>query len=343
MTKFIANLEVETDITLPPDIPFLCYNHSASAYTVFLRNAHEVRHDLTFLTMQVIFDAPSIQDAKAISKKLAKEFVDYLSLVSNIKVRLRALLHLFNWEPGNRADREAFYFTRSQRHDGAPYDALDQSLLDTIALLQSHPTAPRVQRAIKWFASGVASRSPDDQFTFFWLVVELIAQVIKEPASIPDKCPKCRAPLYCPDCEATPLHRPYPKQAIEQLFLKYCAEEPEEFYRRANDARNMLMHGEEVEAIEAALSMPFSDLVDQLGRLAWISILNQFAPTLVGRSVQLMQTNMYVYMNLTGSAHIQVGFIPNFDNPDPSHFPDIKLTIDNSPRPNPTLPTGDRA
>jgi len=56
-----------------------------------------------------------------------------------------------------------------------------------------------------------------------------------------------------------------------------------------------------------------------------------------------MQTNMYVYMNLTGSAHIQVGFIPNFDNPDPSHFPDIKLTIDNSPRPNPTLPTGDRA
>jgi len=80
MTKFIANLEVETDITLPPDIPFLCYNHSASAYTVFLRNAHEVRHDLTFLTMQVIFDAPSIQDAKAISKKLAKEFVDYLSL-----------------------------------------------------------------------------------------------------------------------------------------------------------------------------------------------------------------------------------------------------------------------
>lgn len=107
----------------------------------------------------------------------------------------------------------------------------------------------------------IASKAPDDQFTFFWLVIELIAQVIKEPAPVPDRCPKCKTPLYCSDCQATPLHRPYARQAIEQLFGKYCSDEPEEFYRRANEARNMLIHGEDVEAIEAALAMPFSDKV----------------------------------------------------------------------------------
>src|SRR5215831_18436602 len=172
MTKFLANWEVEADIILPMDLPFLRYDHPSSAYTVFLRNAQEVRPDIAFLTMQIVFDASSIQEARPIGKKLAKEFLDYLSFVSNLKVRLRALLHLFNWEPGARIDREALYFVRPQRHDDAPYKALNQRLLDTIGLLQTHSIAPRVQRAIKWFASGVASKTPDDQFTFFWLVIE---------------------------------------------------------------------------------------------------------------------------------------------------------------------------
>jgi hypothetical protein len=57
------------------------------------------------------------------------------------------LLHLFNWEPGNQADREAFYYTRPQPHYEAPYAALNQQLLDTIALLQLYPTVARIGRA----------------------------------------------------------------------------------------------------------------------------------------------------------------------------------------------------
>jgi hypothetical protein len=222
MTKFLANWEVETDIILPVEATYLRYDHPSSVYTDFLRNIQEARHDLTFLSMQIVFDAPSIQEARTIGKTLAKEFVDYLSFVSNLKVRLRSLLHLFNWEPGIPAAREALYFVRSQRHDDTPYEALNQRLLDTIGLLQAHSIAPRLQRAIKWFASGVASQTPDDQFTFFWLMIELVAQLIKEPAPVPDRCPKCKTPLYCSECEATPLHRPFAKQAIEQVFAKYC-------------------------------------------------------------------------------------------------------------------------
>jgi methylamine utilization protein MauJ len=332
MTRFLGNWEVETDIILPENVPFLRYDHPASIYTAFLRNIPGTRHDLTYLSMQFVFDAPSLLEAKRTGEQLAKEFLDYVCLASNLKARLRALLQIFNWEPGDSAMREALYFTKSQAHDDAPYSALQQPLLDTVALLQAHPVNPRLRRAMKWFANGVASKSPDDQFTFFWFVVELIAQIIKEPSRVPDKCPTCREPLYCPTCQTSPLHRPYPKQAIEQLFLKYCSNEPEIFYGRATEARNFLMHGDEVHSIEAALKIEFPNLVNEMGELAWISILNQFTPALVNKTPLFLQTNQYVYMNLSAKAHVQVGFAPNFENPAPSHFPNLNFTITSSPR-----------
>jgi hypothetical protein len=292
MTRFLGNWEVETDIILPKGTAFLRYDHPASTYTAFLRNIPEAHNDLTYLSMQFVFDAPSLQEAKSIGEPLAREFLDYVSVVSNLKVRLRTLLQIFNWERGSGM-REALYFTRSQAHDDAPYEALQRPLLDTIALLQTHSINPRLRRAMRWFASGVASKIPDDQFAFFWFVVELVAQLIKEPSRIPDKCPVCRGPLYCPACNTTPLHRPYPKQAIEQLFYKYCPSDQDVFYRRATDARNMLLHGDEVRAIEAALQIEFADLVDKMGELAWVSIINQFAPVLINKTPSFLRTGLH--------------------------------------------------
>jgi hypothetical protein len=90
-------------------------------------------------------------------------------------------------------------------------------------MLQAHSPNPRLRRAMKWFANGVSTRFYDDQFVYFWLVVELIAQNAKDPTPVPDKCPKCQGPLFCETCKTVPTHRPYQKQAIEQLFIKTCA------------------------------------------------------------------------------------------------------------------------
>jgi hypothetical protein len=84
MTRFLANWEVETDITLPSQTPFIRYDHPAGAYTVFLRNIPERRNDRTFLSMQFIFDAPSIAESKEIAEPLAKEFLDHLAFASNL-------------------------------------------------------------------------------------------------------------------------------------------------------------------------------------------------------------------------------------------------------------------
>jgi hypothetical protein len=82
-------------------------------------------------------DAPSLAEAKTIGEQVAKEFLDHLSFVSNLKVRLRDIFQIFNWEPGGSGVRDCLYFTRSYSHDDAPYEALESHLLDTIGMLQA--------------------------------------------------------------------------------------------------------------------------------------------------------------------------------------------------------------
>src|SRR5258708_12191488 len=100
MTKLLANWEVESELVLPDQTPFIRYDHPKGTYTAFLRNVPGQRDDLTFLSMQFIFDAPSIQESKDIGEPLAKEFLDYLVVASNLKIRLRRPFQIFNWRPG---------------------------------------------------------------------------------------------------------------------------------------------------------------------------------------------------------------------------------------------------
>jgi hypothetical protein len=95
----------------------------------------------------------------------------------------------------------------------------------------------------------------------------------------------------------------------------------------------MLMHGEETSSIEAALKIDFAELVDDMGKIAWVSLVNQFTPVMIGTTPSFIQTSQFVQMNLTGTAHMQVGFIPNFENPDPTHFPKVELTMVTTPSP----------
>jgi len=203
-------------------------------------------------------------------------------------------------------------------------------------MLQAQPISPQLRRALKWFGNGVASEYREDQFAYFWFVIELVAGLIKSTSPVPDKCPKCRGQLYCEACGVSPLHRPYPKQAIEQLFMKYVSNDPDVLHKRATSARNMLMHGDEVRAIEAALAIDFSALVDHVGALAWIALLNQFGPSLHVNAPTFLETSHYVRMNLSGRAHMKIGFPPNFDNPDPAHFPKVELSMTRRARRDPS-------
>jgi hypothetical protein len=192
--------------------------------------------------------------------------------------------------------------------DEPPFAAIEPHLLKTIALLQKTDIDTRLRRALKWFSNGIAAFYQDDQFAFFWFVVELVAQIAKDVAPVPDRCPKCREPMYCPSCNASHLHRPYPKHAVEALFEKSIRGDWQTFYRRAFRARNMLLHDDEMINIEKELGIEFSRLIDDIGKFAWIAILNRFAPSLVGTQPGFYQASTYGRTNIVFSANMQFGY-----------------------------------
>jgi hypothetical protein len=108
---------------------------------------------------------------------------------------------------------------------------------------------------------------------------------------------------------------------------KYIKDDDGTFFARANKLRNLLLHGEEIPAIEKTLGVDFSKEVDKLGQLAWTAILNRFTSGFGGHRPSLLQVSSYVHMKLTSKSHMQFGFTPNFENPDPDHLPAIEMTM----------------
>ena len=95
----------------------------------------------------------------------------------------------------------------------------------------------------------------------------------------------------------------------------------------------MLLHGDEIRNIEQELEIEFSRLVDDLGRLAWTAILNLFTPALAGTRPSFLHASTFVRMNLTFCANMQVGYTPDFDNPDPAALPKVQLSMQYVDRP----------
>jgi hypothetical protein len=114
MTRVMANWEVESDIILPAGTPFVRYDHPGSAYVVFIRPSHEDGAARSTLTLQIIFDAPDLKEARDLSEDPMKEFLDYLTYTSNMRARIGKLQHIFDWEPAAAGStmRHALYFPR---------------------------------------------------------------------------------------------------------------------------------------------------------------------------------------------------------------------------------------
>jgi hypothetical protein len=320
------NCEVESDLCLVATQSTLRYQHPKGTYVVFLRNLElKPAGESPLLSAQMTFNAPSLQESRKVGESYLREFLDFLTLITNNRFRIHRILQMFEWEP-ETDERSAIYYN-DVANPSIPFAALNDDILKTLSDIQREDLSPLVRRAIKWFGNGVASRYSDDQFTFFWLAIEVLSEATKDTSLRPDICPRCKTPMYCPSCEETPLHRPYPKQAIQQLFRRHGGTGWEEIYRKADKVRNQLMHGEEVAAIEANLSIDLKIIVDQVGRLAWTSLISQFNRVFANGDRQALFCDTYANGGLSSGAHLQVSFKPNFDNPDPAHFPKIELNI----------------
>ena len=60
-----------------------------------------------------------------------------------------------------------------------PEPLLNNDFMSTIDRLLACDVPAAIQRAIRWYRSGINATVPDDQFTYFWFALEIIAEFKK--------------------------------------------------------------------------------------------------------------------------------------------------------------------
>jgi len=324
MVRWLTDYEIETHLSIS-DGSRLVYVDPRGLFEVHLTNLRtDPGIDTPLLSAQVILAAEDEDAAVSQSREILKFFLDTLAFVSNTPFGIHQIVRVVDWSPG-LSQRNCIQFKGFVGAD-LPIPALDQRLLETVRALHKTEIRPRLCRALKWFSQGVGSIYLDDQFQYFWFVLELVAELIKDPERVPDLCPKCRAALFCPSCQTTPTHRPFPKQAINQLIDRLVLDKPDEAFGRFLDVRNKLLHGEEIRDIETALSISMPDVVDEIGQVAWKALLYSFGSAVDGTR-DFLQVNSYTHKVLRYKCYLIVGAGADPDNPRVEDLPSIQISL----------------
>ena len=307
--RFLVDFEVETDGCLAEGLAHLRTSAFDGELEIHISNLSvKPGTDRPLLSVQVIRAAPDIEVAKETGTDKLKEYLHYLSFATNLPFRIHKLLRVVDWTVG-LTQRDCHQFERFPGSD-LPYPVLEQPIFDSLERLSSIPTTTAHRRALKWFSAGVSAGYTDDQFQYFWLVIELVAQFDKPTEKVHDACPKCKGNLFCQVCNDFPTHRPYPKQAIRHLLAKTMNAGAAEFFELASEIRNAIMHGEDVVAIEEARGIELASVVNTLGGVAWTALLNAFLQKPEDRDrvreLAFLQTNMYVGQVMTAKVHLLV-------------------------------------
>ena len=304
MPRYLLEFEVESSAALVPEVNELAAQSTDGELQVTVSVSRaDPGDETTLLFLDVVMSADSIDDAIEQGPKQVRNFLQAWSFATSVPFRIKQLHRVADWTIG-LTERTCVQFTEHAGYD-RPYNVLNGETLISAVRLTTGQLPARIRRAVRWFSNGISSDYSDDQFYYFWLALESVAVELKSPEPVPDRCAKCKAPLYCESCKTHPLHKPYPKQAIQALFQKHVRDKPEEFFGTADRLRNALMHGDELEEVRIDTGHDFDFIVDKLGQLAWAVLLNYFTanPKCVSDSekqevLPLLQTNTFTHGTL---------------------------------------------
>ena len=222
------------------------------------------------LLLRIILTATDFADAENIGTDKAINFTRLICLASNLPCQTHRLTKIADWSIGIE-EREAKIASQHPGHD-LPHKILKPEIFRTINALLSLDIPSEVTQAIKWHAYGVLSRYTDEQFQFFWLALEILAQVGADRTKVNDPCPVCHSPLYCEKCKNYPLHRPHEWQLISALFERVNPEHGAKIFKDASQLRNVISHGRDVGSFVEKKNIDLNDLVNAIGALSWAAV-----------------------------------------------------------------------
>jgi|GEM_PF-2082691 len=333
--KWTAQFHVSTDIILDADHEEVTFDHPDGIFSAVIKHYKlppEV--DQALLIVNVSFYEEDIDQTEILARQYLDELLHRLDFACSQRFRVEWLSRIVDTSP-NIEQRDQLYFHPAP--DDGPFPHLSQDILDTVSTLCTWKSSKATNAALEWFSAALGSKVLEVKFQQFWFVIEILAVAQKDPGKVPDKCSKCQGDLFCPSCNETPTHKPYPKQAILQLIKKTVNGSPDEFFAKVDFARNALMHGRTKEYInqkleEEGFPLDFSTMINHLGHLAWVSILNSFEIPEGKHSPAFIQANTFLPMMMRAAVRVTTGHVGNQDDPDIDlqPVPDITITIQES-------------
>ena len=123
------------------------------------------------------------------------------------------------------------------------------------------------------------------------------------------------------------MHRPYPKQAIEQLINKVVKDDPEKLYTYLSKIRNALLHGDDTDEIEKSIPIELSKLVDILGKVVWVSLISSFKPPSDSQGLAFLQANRYCHNKIVTTAIMKLGSGVSKDDPQIESVANVNITM----------------
>lgn len=294
MTRYIADFDVEAELLVLNDESRLHWSHPDGSTQLQIKNRPLIAPAVEqLLGIQVILEAPDLKEAEEQGRDRLLLFLDAMSVTTNTRFRLRRLVRVLDWTPGLTM-RDFRLHTPGPPHQ---LFGLDDDLLRTVSRIAAVQEGP-LARALNCFRRGNMGDMIEEQFQYFWYAIEIVAELVKKTDRVPDSCPRCDGPLFCPACNEVPMHRPFAKQAILALIRAVVDIDPDATFRMLADARNLLLHGESVETIEHKLGKPFADIVDSTARIAWIAIVNSLRLE-PGEPLKVLDVNRHTRMEAT--------------------------------------------
>lgn len=306
--KVIADFEVRSELMVPEGDGSISWTHPRLNYECRLqRIPGKSPRAAPLLSLHLIYDTPSLEEAEDIGTDLLIDAMNYLCLVTGCTVEFHRLIQIFEWSTAGGM-HNGLLFAKQSLDDNWPTGEMPADISATLALLQEAKVSDRLANALRWFRLGVASTALDEQFQQFWFALELAALDAKNVEPVHDLCAKCRKPLYCETCQDHPKHRPYPKQAIAEVVTSIA---PKLDFGPLNTARNALMHGDRLDSVAHQLPVEPSRLVDIFGHLVRDILVRAISGALptdaAGKSAHFLKPNTFLHFRMGAAAAIQAG------------------------------------
>lgn len=304
--RCVANFEVGSEVSVIADDHVLTISDPQGAFKARIKNI--ARSDFTtpfLLSLHIYFEAPNLEGAKEVADDLLANCLDMLAFTTGSVFRKHRIRQIVDAEVSATGTmRKVLMWSERVEYDD-PQPFLRKESANSIERLLEFDVPPAIRRALRWYRLGIDAASLEDQFTYFWFALEIVAEFEKPTTKVHDKCPHCRSSLYCKECKKHPEHKPYPKQAIRAL-IKAADEECDDATADLLDkTRNSLMHGLTLGEIESTLPNPHESIVDILGRILWKVLIIQFPKEMFDGTIIIGRPSTYVRYEKNAIAHVQ--------------------------------------